>query len=148
MHIIDVGSVSDALEEWPSETGDGVPTHVRNLQPAASREAANTGGENAEAFGIALLGALAKKLCADADAENRLRERGDEDIKLPIAQLLHGCGCFAHTREQHVCGAADDLFIGCEDIVRTAKAFQGVDDGADVAGVVVDDGYHIWKIDN
>ena len=69
------------------------------------------GAEDAHTLHVALLTADAHELCAYADAQDGLREGGDEGVESALGKLGHGGRGFAHTGQYHLVGSGYDGLV-------------------------------------
>ena len=123
---------------------DAVPPHLRDFEVVGvgrrDWETEHWHVEDAEAVDVALLGVGAKQLHADADAEDGLSEGSDDVVEPCLSEVRHRGGCLALPWEYD--------FRGCPELVGVvgevgvdAQSFEGVEDGADVSGVIFYDCY-------
>ena len=123
---------------------DGVPAHVRDLEPRRL-DLLHHAVDEAETFGPrALLAAVEEDLQADADAEQRLAggdrllEHGDQAA---LFEVLHAVAKGADARQHDLRGLADHAFVTRHADVR-AERDERLLGAEEIADAVINDCNH------
>jgi hypothetical protein len=104
--------------------------------PAAAANRA--AGNDAQAFGLTLLGGFEQQLHPETHAEYRLFERSDHGVQGGLAQSLHRVRGRAHARQNHVAGASDSSRIGAH-LARRLQPLECEAERCDVGATACDD---------
>src|ERR1700754_3072899 len=122
-----------------------IPAHVRHAKAGCLREAANRGGHDTKAFGIALFRALTEQLHAEADTEHRLGQAAQYIHEARIAKHAHARTRGAHARQDNVTRRADRRRVGRERRVG-AEALQGKTHRADIRATGIDKNHALHRL--
>ena len=138
---IDIGSIKTVIERR-SQVLQLVPTHRRHLVFLRLRnETVHIGIENPQTIHIALFRMTTQQLLTHTDAEYGLLQMTNHLVKSTFTQLTHSTSSLALTREHHPIGLLQLKGIVGQERLNT-QAVQGIDDRADIAGVIFDYRYH------
>jgi hypothetical protein len=91
--------------------------------------------EDAETIHITFFRMAAHQLLPNADAQNGLREGWDDFVETSLLQVVHGCACFALTREDDAVSSAQFFLRICQQRFHP-QPLQSMNDREDVSRIV------------
>ena len=138
VHEVGAGIVGNAVEQGRRpQPAQAVPAHVRNPDPRRRLQPPHGTGQQAQAGDVAFLRAFIQQLHAQADAQQRHRQRAQGFHQALRVQPAHRLGRGTHAGQDHPVGRLQAGGIG-HHLRLHAQPLQRVADRAEVGATGID----------